>query len=224
MKEFRPDLIVEVTGVCDRACVGCYAPNLVSKFTPEEMYEAKPEMFLTAARFTEVLSSINGNIESIAIRGGEPSRHPFLADILEVAHEKSNQVYVETHARWILDQQQSESLLKKCANLGTTLKISFDHMHGLSAKDLREITDQLSTHQVDYLIAITEDNRTNFDLTRAICSWVSDKQIIFQKKAVTMQELIVPKIGIIKLNGNLSRTLSVKSSFLLKPAFAGVGI
>jgi organic radical activating enzyme len=224
MKEFRPDLIVEVTGVCDRACVGCYAPNLVSNTNGEEMYRARPEMFLKSDRLSEVLNEFNGNIDSIAIRGGEPSRHPYLADILRVAHEKSNQVYVETHAHWILDQNQSQSLLAACSELGTTIKISFDHMHGLSSEELKLITERLALSEVRWVVAITEENEEAFQLTRALCSWIPDKQIIFQKKATTMQELIVPKVGVIKLNGRFSRTFSVKSSFLLKPVLAGAGI
>ena len=223
-RKFQPDLIVEVTGVCDRACSGCYAPNMISKFSPVELYRVKPEMFLTSDRLDDVLSGLKSNADSIAIRGGEPSRHPYLTDILRIAHKKAKQVYVETHARWVLDESQAANILTVCSDLGTTIKVSFDSMHGLSANDLKAITDRLSTAKIQWVVAITENTEDKFLAIRALCPWVLDNRIIFQKKAASLHELIEPRIGIIKLNGNLSRTLTVKSDFFLKPALAGVGI
>jgi MoaA/NifB/PqqE/SkfB family radical SAM enzyme len=36
---FNPDLIIEVTAACNRACVGCYAPNVVSNESAISLYE-----------------------------------------------------------------------------------------------------------------------------------------------------------------------------------------
>jgi len=220
-KTFQPDLIVEVTGVCDRACAGCYAPNLISKFSPEELYKEKPELFLTANRLSESLIDLKKNIGSIALRGGEPSRHPHLSDLLKVAHENAKDVYIETHARWVLNQPESNTLLETCKDLSTVIKISFDRMHGLSQSELKSITDKLSSAQVQYVIAITEVNESVFNATRALCAWIPNEQIIFQKKTTKSHELVSPTIGIINLIGSLSRNLNVRNEFTPMPAFVG---
>lgn len=219
-RAFNPDLIVEVTGICDRACAGCYAPNLISKFSPEELFREKPEMFLTAEQLNFTLNGLKTKIESVALRGGEPSRHPYLADLLAVAHQHSKKVCVETHGRWVLNE--AESLTQVSAKLGTILKISFDRMHGLSADELRTITDRLSKVRVEWIVAITEATESEFIKTRELCNWIPNEKIIYQKKASSLHDLIEPRIGVIKLNGNLARTLTTKRDFVLKPIFAGV--
>jgi len=221
-RTFNPDLIVEVTGVCDRACAGCYAPNLISQFTPEELFLTKPEMFLTTKQLTTTLTELTSKPESIALRGGEPSRHPFLTDLLDVAHKYSRNVFVETHGRWILNKTESAHIIQTCAKLGTVLKISFDRMHGLSADELLAITNRLTQGSVDWVIAITEINENEFTMTRNLCDWIPTEKIIYQKKASSLHDLIEPRIGVIKLNGNLSRTLTTKKDFVLKPIFAGL--
>jgi len=220
-RAFHPDLIVEVTGVCDRACAGCYAPNLISKYSPEDLFREKPEMFLMSEGLNATLTEMKANIDSIALRGGEPSRHPYLSNLLRVAHKHSRNVYVETHGRWILNNGESE-LLQVCAELGTILKISFDRMHGLSSDELKGIINRISKEQAAFLIAITEATDEDFLKTRALCDWVPDENIIHQKKAKSLHELIEPRIGVVKLSGKLARTLTTKRDFVLKPIFAGL--
>ena len=216
MISFNPDIITEVTAVCDRACSGCYAPNLLSKFSPNEMYATKPELFLKPATFQAILNSVSSKIDTISLRGGEPSRHPYLQELIKIAHQSSDSVYIETHARWILESATQSELLECCQALGTIIKISFDKMHGLSSSELRAITDKLSSIGINWAIAITELNEADFLKTRNLCDWAKSDQIIYQKKALSSDELVKPIIGVIKLNGTLAKTLTTKESMKQK--------
>lgn len=211
---FSPDLIVEVTTVCDRKCQGCYASNVLSKKAPEELYESQPEFFLSPEKFEKQLESIihrmGSPLSSIAIRGGEPSRHPDLSSLLRTAHQWSHSVYLETHGRWIqpVSFEYLKDVLKTCSDLGTFVKLSFDKMHGLSVTELRNITSALSKTAIQWELAITEQDLEQFSRTRNECSWIADEQIYFQKKAISADMLIQPPFGVIRVDGSLSQALS----------------
>lgn len=220
-KSFQPDLIVEATSVCDRACAGCYAPNLISKFSPIDLYKAKPELFLAPAALEKSLLTLSdAGIKpcTIAIRGGEPSRHPLLSELLTIAHRFAETVFVETHGRWIIENTESNELLDSAEKLRTVFKISFDRMHGLSSAQLTEITARLSNHE--WAVAITEKDEKEFLETRAMCAEIPDSKIIFQKKASLLSALIQPTFGIIRIDGKLTRSLSVKNDFIPMVPFA----
>ena len=76
------------------------------------------------------------------------------------------------------------------------------------------MTDFLSWNDIAYRIAITEKNVEEFKATRAKCSWVTDEHIFFQKKGVGIDELILPRVGVVSINGAIKRTVSTKASFL----------
>lgn len=213
-RTFQPDLIVEATSVCDRNCVGCYAPNLISKFSPLDLYRAKPELFLSPEVFEKSLLKLTDEkqkLEALSIRGGEPSRHPFLSELLQIAHRHARTVYVETHGRWILENSEPNTILNTGKELRTIFKISFDQMHGLSAEQLREITQRLSDHE--WALAITEKDEAAFLETRVLCGEIPDQQVIYQKKASSLSSLVRPKYGIIHTNGTNSNSLTVKAAF-----------
>jgi radical SAM superfamily enzyme YgiQ (UPF0313 family) len=49
LKNFIPDVIVEVTRACDRQCKGCYAPNiLIGSAIPSDVL-SQPGLFLDSA-------------------------------------------------------------------------------------------------------------------------------------------------------------------------------
>jgi len=225
-KGFNPDLIVEVTSVCDRACVGCYAPNVIATGSPQEIYDSSPSLFLSPADLKHTLDQI-ATISStasmpshISLRGGEPTRHPLLSELIGLLSVESTSVYLETHGRWLLPQsvRAYKGLINSLIDNGTTVKLSFDSMHGLSKDDLKTITDILSVNAVKFLIAITESNDNTFELARSRCDWIPDSQIIVQPKATSASALVKPKMGVIGVDGRLKTSLNSKSSFAVPPS------
>ena len=209
---FRPDLIVEVTSVCDRKCVGCYAPNVVSNQGSSEILKQNPEFFLredrTIKNLNEIIVARGTRIPVVSLRGGEPSRHPHLADLLKAISKYAEKVYLETHGRWIIAEEQPDAILAACAQTHTNVKISFDRMHGLSTAKLKNITSKLSLFNIDYTVAITETDEATCLAVRSTCDWISDENFIFQKKAVVAGELLAPTLGVIRVDGSFSRSLT----------------
>lgn len=210
MNSFNPDLIIEVTGACNKACVGCYAPNVVSNESPESLFEKRPELFLSLAGLNKAMNELEDWPHSTSIRGGEPTLHPKLPILLIIASSKSNQVYLETHGRWLLKQnsQKHQELIKVLKEKKIIVKISFDKMHGMNDGELKEITELLTQYEISYRIAITEANLTDYLVTRSNCKWVSEDKIIFQLKAYSEDELVKPTIGTINVRGETKKTLT----------------
>jgi organic radical activating enzyme len=204
--DFQPDLIIEATNACNRACQGCYAANIL----------VNKNQVSPSAKFLRLddLDSAFGNIghtSLTSIRGGEPSIHPDIDKILGIAAKNSKIVVLETHGRWI---KPDATLLAVCKELGIHIKVSFDSMHGLSADQLYDLHTTLAARSIKYLVAITESSYATFIASRILCPWISNNQIIFQKKVKTLDELFKPTIGVVKTDGSISRTLSVKKDFL----------
>lgn len=217
---FAPDLIVEATSVCDRQCPGCYAPNVVSRESPLKLLANRPDLFLAPERLEEALinlSPASSTWQTIGIRGGEPTRHPGLPDILRcLAKHSPATLYLETHGRWLLAGSESDnqqSLLEAMKDTRTVIKISFDQMHGLSPMALREITSALDQHDIAWCVAITEAREAAFMIARILCDWVSDDRIIFQEKVTTAQKLIRPHSAVIRTNGQLASEVSTRVEF-----------
>jgi organic radical activating enzyme len=209
--EFAPDLLVEVTSVCDRACVGCYAPNVVSSQGKSELFKTNPEFFLEPSALQSALEKLDHSspLRSIAIRGGEPSRHPHLPALIAIVATKCSRVIVETHGRWILEASSDTNLLLQvCKDQNVQLKISFDRMHGLAANKLNEIWSVLQARAIEVLIAITEPSEPEFAKTRSLIPWVPESHIIFQRTASSDAELIRPHVGVISRRGQLSLRLT----------------
>jgi hypothetical protein len=218
--EFRPELIVEVTMVCDRACSGCYAPNLVSNDDPEVSLRRHPELFLKPQalreRLSEITTSIARQLTSVSFRGGEPTRHPRLPELIDVALRFTRQLFVESHGRWALPPQDASAghgaLMKALARRRVVLKISFDTMHDMSAQELRDLVRHLDWSSVNWLVAITEPDRARFEGQRASCDWIPDSKIVFQTKAARPSDLYVPPLGVIRPDGGHFSSLSTKMS------------
>lgn len=217
--EFVPDLIIEATAVCDRACLGCYAPNVVSKESADKLYHKNPDLFLNPNLIKNILDQFSHQeLATISIRGGEPTRHPKLNKIFEYCKNAACSVVLETHGRWLLmDTKESEDLLSSLVKHQVTVKISFDEMHGLDTADLRTITEALEVHRVSYLVAITENTKQEFLRTRSLCSWILDSQIIFQRKVFSQEGLLKPACGVLSVDGNLVGHLHTRgAAWLIK--------
>jgi len=211
--DFKPDLLIETTSVCDRMCAGCYAPNVVSAEDGMRLYASNPNLFLRPTVMAKAIQNRLGSnkVACSALRGGEPSRHPELDQLLEIAACFSGVVYLETHGRWILQSsEQSLGILQSCSRHSVVVKISFDRMHGLPAEQLRAMTDRLASMDIRYVIAITEMKEELFLKTRSLCDWIPDGQIVFQKKSLDGSDLIVPDFGVMRVDGTFGKTVNSK--------------
>jgi len=206
--EFKPDLIVEATMLCDWGCKGCYAPVILQKLAI-----AQPDVFLPVSRLREALDVVSSGpkMTAVSVRGGEPFLHPQLAEILCLLAPMTEDLYLETHGRWIADD--TVALLQVLANTGTIVKLSFDSMHRSDATMLSNICAILDDRRIVWIVAVTEDSEAAFLETRSRCPWVSDDRIVFQQKAFTSQSLFRPSMGVIHADGNVSAGLRVIPSF-----------
>lgn len=213
MKTFSPDLVVEVTSACNRACNGCYAPNVVSNKSAEELIVKDPSLFINLNKLRDL---INGwttfQPEVLSIRGGEPSLHPLLPNIIFELTKFNSEIYLETHGRWLLEKDKTSysALINALVMSQATVKISFDSMHRLNPTDLKVMTDYLSVVGIKFAIAITEKTDAELLASRNQCSWVSDDKIYFQHKAEISEELIKPSIGVVNVRAELVENLNYK--------------
>jgi organic radical activating enzyme len=216
--QFSPELIVEATSVCDRICPGCYAPNVVSKEDTQRLLLEKPDLFLAPDKLQSVLLNLvserKSKFRSTSIRGGEPTRHPNLALLLEIIAFNSDKVYIETHGRWAAESSvDCQRIFEMCRKNDAVIKVSFDKMHGGQSIPLRIITEKLEQEKISFVVAITEFTLSEFLLSRSLCDWIPDSQIIFQQKARKTEELIAPEIAVIRVNGFVAHALNSRADF-----------
>lgn len=210
--DFRPDLVIECTRLCDRGCKGCYAPNVIRRVDKSTTADSRSGLHLSPADLANALAeldTIGASFPiSVAVRGGEPSLHPDLAALLSILGERARPVYVETHGRWI--GVRDEFLLEACVERGVILKISFDAMHLIPVTELRRICDVADDYGAPWLVAITEATEADLQKTRRLCDWIPDERIVLQHKANHFSQLIQPRLGVLKPRGALESTLSVR--------------
>lgn len=211
---FAPDLIVEVTTVCDRNCPGCYSPTLRTKNDIDETFRERPELFLHAPMLASVLEGMPAIPGGIALRGGEPSRHPGLESLVVTSRRYTDRVWVETHARWLIDPKpRGLRWLEVFRETGTIVKISFDRMHALRREHLSRICDAIDAHEVDWIIAITEPTPAEFATARQGCAWVPDEKVVFQEKVTDHRLLVQPRLGTLDITGNMQKQPTYKEAF-----------
>lgn len=207
-RSFAPDLVIEVTRACDRACVGCYAPNILLKKTSTAKSDG---LFLSREALQAALETLRERPNLVAVRGGEPSLHEDLQALLSLMKQHCNQVTLETHGRWLLDETSRLSLAE-LSRLGITVKVSFDRMHALSTTSLKRMISRLDESNVTYLVAITEATEEAFEcVASSIAAFVDRSRLIFQKKADNSSQLLKPRIGVIDTAGKLSLSLTAKT-------------
>lgn len=197
-ERFAPDLLVEVTSVCDRAWPGNYSSALRTTNDPRAFLAVRPDLFLATDKLRTALESLGRRDLSIALRGGEPSRHARLLDLVRCATPFARELFVETNARWTVEPRRSvREWLAELATLRTILKISFDRMHALDPRDLEEIVSQLERHGVRWLVAITAPDEMTLTRTRELCRWVPDKRLVVQRERARVHA----PLGVIDVSG-----------------------
>lgn len=217
MNHFKPDLVIEVTSVCNKACNGCYAPNVVSKDSAIELQKKDPSLFLGLSELQLALLNLGHVLpETISFRGGEPSLHPELPSIISLTRYFSQNLVLETHGRWLLkaEREKYQQLLGAIMANSVKIKISFDTMHRMRTSELVEIVSYLLSLNIEYYIAITESSEEDFSNTRSSISWVSEEKIFFQKKAISQQGMLKPRFGVIDSRGMLKNGLNTKFEML----------
>lgn len=223
IRRFQPDLIIEATSTCDRHCPGCYAPNAISSQNALQLLTEKPQWFLSVMALEKAFQSLSTEADlstrTISVRGGEPTRHPRLFELLKTLRARTKgMIYLETHGRWVSSAEVNTVLLDAIAETNAIVKISFDQMHGLSSAALQEITTSLDQRGVSWCVAITESTDADFARARSQCAWVTNDQIFFQEKARTSEGLVRPTIAAISVEGRISASVAVRTDFGATPA------
>lgn len=201
-EEFKPDLIIEATNVCNKHCKGCYAPNVGPK--------SGRDSYLSLDQLNSALDSFPflDQLNTISIRGGEPTLNQDIDQIIHRLEELIlEKVYLETNGDWI---SEGNPLLIKLQNSKVIIKLSTDKMHAVSASIVTARVELLKRHNLKFLLAVTDDS-----LEKCI-EFVYDHYpnlnapFFFQTKAYSTNSLIRPTYGVLNSKGLLSKSLTNK--------------
>lgn len=221
MRTFKPDLIIEVTSTCNRSCTGCYAPNVVSNKSAKDLMAEKPNLFLDVNQLENLIAFWEQKLPKIlSFRGGEPSLHPELGRILQASRFFASELVIETHGRWLLEDQRQDyqEVITAVYETKTVVKISYDSMHRLRVDQLLEITSFLENLKIRFYIAVTENTVEEFHQTIKQVLFIDPALFIFQKKALSSESLVRPELGVIdvsgRLNGGLMNKFDSRSNLL----------
>lgn len=213
MRTFKPDLIIEVTSTCNRSCTGCYAPNVVSNKSAKDLMAEKPNLFLDVNQLENLIAFWEQKLPKIlSFRGGEPSLHPELGRILQASRFFASELVIETHGRWLLEDQRQDyqEVITAVYETKTVVKISYDSMHRLRVDQLLEITSFLENLKIRFYIAVTENTVEEYHKTIEQVSFINPALFIFQKKALSSETLVRPELGVIDVSGQLNGGLTNK--------------
>jgi uncharacterized radical SAM superfamily Fe-S cluster-containing enzyme len=105
--------IIEVTDHCNLECPICIVNNQYSSHMPPE----------TFARMLDVLVESEGQCESIALSGGEPTSHPQILELVRIANrpEISRTVIITNGLRLGRDRKFAEAIKQSGAYVGLQL-------------------------------------------------------------------------------------------------------
>ncbi len=198
---FAPDLIVEATNACDKNCLGCYAPNVL---VGESARPARGVDHLSVEALEGAWPS-GELVETVAVRGGEPTLNPAFAELLAALSRRARTVYVETHGGWIASGHPLLAALRAC---GGVAKVSLDRMHGTNADSARAMLAALADSGVKTVVAVTAPTLEAFESARERLLEGFDGEVVWQKTALSAEELVSPRIGVISAKGALTRALT----------------
>ncbi|GGG28656.1 radical SAM protein [Lysinibacillus alkalisoli] len=161
MKKFKK-FYIEVTSVCNLACVFC---------PPTE----RAKQFLSLEDFSKRLDQIKPFTDYIYLHvKGEPLLHPKIGDLLDISYEKGFKVNITTNGTLI--KKKREKLLGKPALRQINFSLhSFDGHIGSKDKAgyvneiisfVKEATSQSNLYVSLRLWNLTQDNKTNAERQR----------------------------------------------------------
>lgn len=143
--------LIEITNNCDLKCPTCYANSGDGSFLSLEKINNMLDFFL---------DSEFGNAEILQISGGEPTTHPQIIEIIELAREK-NIKYVMLNTNGLRIASDEEFVKKLSQFVGNfEIYLQFDgfdektHSH-LRGKNLSEIKRKAIKNLTKYKIPIT---------------------------------------------------------------------
>lgn len=206
-ENFQPDLIIEATNACNKQCQGCYAPNILvgNKISVDSVKNLDVDSIKTI--WTDY--GFHSLIDTISVRGGEPTLNPQIVSIMDFLKAKSQRLILETNGEWI---SNGSNLIRELDPKRIVVKLSADKMHGSFTSKVRLQLQTLDSHKFTTMLAITAVSREEFETFYRKLD-ILDCIPIFQKKAFTSANLSQPKIGVISASGKFKRTLTTINEF-----------
>ncbi len=196
--KFEPDLIIEATNACNKACRGCYAPNVIVS----EDSQSNGVSNLTVTTLEHLWPS---SVGVVAIRGGEPTLNPRISELIASASQRCERVYLETGGDWI---KPGHGLLKVLSATGCIVKLSVDSMHESRKEALLKNLETLRLAGVPSAVAITERSNESFDTSIGLLPSDFNGEIFVQQKATKVSDLIRPRLGVISAKGEFRETVT----------------
>ncbi len=143
--------LIEITNKCDLGCSFCYADSGKGDFLSLDKIEKMMDFYI---------ESEFGNAEVLQISGGEPTMHPEIIKIIELARKKNfKYVLLNTNGLRI---SKDENFVKNLARFKGKFEIylqfdSFDDQHYKKSrgKELVEIKNKAIKNLIKYQIPIT---------------------------------------------------------------------
>lgn len=157
--------LIEVTNACNLACPTCYANAGEDQFLSLEKISDMMDLFIESER---------GKGEILQISGGEPSLHPQILDIIEMAQDKGIQyVMLNTNGLRIAEDETFVKALKGFKG-GFEVYMQFDGFKESTYESLRgENILETKLKAIDLLVA----NEVPVTLVTTVAKGVNDDEL-----------------------------------------------
>lgn len=200
---FIPQLIVETTNACNMRCKGCYAENiLINKGNKNKIKNLSPKKL--ANNLNEIFEKNSSNNPIITFRGGEPSLAPNIDEMINIASEYSNKVYLESNGLWLLEKSSKyEKLIETLKKTESVLKLSFDNLHNSKKVLTKKIIQAAKAHNLTLSFGITASSKNEYINIIEKLALPNDSIFYYQPLVKTTKELRPPELGVIKQNGEI---------------------
>ncbi len=154
--------VVEITGRCNLDCPICLKNrSLISDMSREDF-----------SFILETLLRTEGKVDVLSLSGGEPTMHPDLAGLLELAAAKGVlQTTVSSNGRSLLRHKPLRDLFKK---FGTVVALQFDGFEGETYRVLRgkDLADEKQS-----IIEMLESEGIKYSLVSTVAHGINDGEI-----------------------------------------------
>lgn len=144
--------LIEITQNCDLNCPVCYASSCKSSFLSLKKIEEMMDFYI---------DSEFGKAEILQITGGEPTTHPQILEILQLAKSKNfKYVMLNTNGIYLAENEDFVEKLAEIFPSGFEIYLQFDgfspeNMKKIRGRDLTEIKQKAIANLTKYEIPIT---------------------------------------------------------------------